>query len=57
MQAAMQSVERNAAILDAGGLLPAGDPTDREIAQAFLALDAHVVDLRTGSYASEFTLV
>ena len=47
LQAAFASLERNEAILRAAGRLPS-DASDRAIVNAYLALDARVVDLTSG---------
>ncbi len=47
LQAAYASLERNEVILRAAGRLPS-DPSDRAVVNAYLELDARVVDLASG---------
>jgi Na+-transporting NADH:ubiquinone oxidoreductase subunit C len=54
MQLAFESLERNRAVLEAGGLLPDDEISDREIVARFLDLDARVVDLDAARFASGF---
>jgi Na+-transporting NADH:ubiquinone oxidoreductase subunit C len=53
-QVALQSLERNRAILEAADLLPSGEVSDRDIVSRFLDLDARVVDLDTAWFAGGF---
>lgn len=54
LQIGMQLLDRNRAILEAAYLLPPGEVSDREIVSRYLDLDARVVDLDTGRFASGF---
>jgi len=49
-QAAFELIDRNRAILEAAGMLPAGEVTDRDVAALFLNLDARVADLQSGRF-------
>jgi Na+-transporting NADH:ubiquinone oxidoreductase subunit C len=53
-QVALQSLERNRAILEAADLLPPGEVSDRELVSRYLDLDARVVDLDTAWFAEGF---
>jgi Na+-transporting NADH:ubiquinone oxidoreductase subunit C len=52
IQQGYASLERNRAILTVADRLPAGEVSDREIVRRFIDLEAHVVDITTGNYAT-----
>lgn len=54
MQHAFESLERNRAVLEAGGVSPDDEMSDRQVVANFLDLEARVVDLDTAWFAAGF---